>query len=174
MLVVLDLDRLGRLTSELIKLIDELAEKEIGFKAINSPMDTTTPAGRAFLQIQAAFAEMERNIIRQRVKERIAAARARGRKGGRPRIMTVLMSVCGILTIILAIASIWYFVKSLILLGRNNVLLGIAGLFFWPLTQIIFYLAERRRLSTEDKKVLIHSVWMWIAVGIFGTLTAIL
>ena len=75
-LVVLDLDRLGRLASDLIKLIDELAEKDIGFKAINSPMDTTTPAGRAFLQIQAAFAEMERNIIRQRVKEGIAAARA--------------------------------------------------------------------------------------------------
>ena len=91
-LVVLDLDRLGRLASDLIKLIDALAEKDIGFKAINSPMDTTTPAGRAFLQIQAAFAEMERNIIRQRVKEGIAAARARararGRKGGRPRIMT--------------------------------------------------------------------------------------
>ena len=51
-LVVLDLDRLGRLASDLIKLIDELAEKDIGFKAINSPMDTTTPAGRAFLQIQ--------------------------------------------------------------------------------------------------------------------------
>ena len=59
-LVVLDLDRLGRLASDLIKLIDELAENGIGFKAINSPMDTTTPAGRAFLQIQAAFAEMER------------------------------------------------------------------------------------------------------------------
>ena len=52
-------------------------------------MDTATPAGRAFLQIQAAFAEMERNLIRQRVKEGIVAARARGRKGGRPRIMTV-------------------------------------------------------------------------------------
>ena len=116
---------------------------------------------------------MERNIIRQRVKERIAAARARGRKGGRPRMMTILMSVCGILTIILAIASIWYFVKSLILLGRNNVLLGIAGLIFWPFTQIIFYLAERSRLSTEDKKVLIHSVWMWLGVVIFGTLTGI-
>ena len=55
-LVVLDLDRLGRLASELVALIDELAAKDIGFKAINSPMDTTTPAGRAFLQIQAAFA----------------------------------------------------------------------------------------------------------------------
>ena len=87
-LVVLDLDRLGRLAKDLIILIDDLASKDIGFKAINSPMDTTTPTGRAFLQIQAAFAEMERNIIRQRVKEGIAAARARGRKGGRPRIMT--------------------------------------------------------------------------------------
>ena len=51
-------------------------------------MDTTTPAGRAFLQIQAAFAEMERNVIRQRVRDGVTAARARGRKGGRPRIMT--------------------------------------------------------------------------------------
>ncbi len=46
------------------------------------------PQGRAFLQIQAAFAEMERNVIRQRVREGLAAARARGRKGGRPRVMT--------------------------------------------------------------------------------------
>jgi len=88
-LVVLDLDRLGRLAKELIELIDELKNQNIGFRAINSHMDTTTPAGRAFLQIQAAFAEMERNLIRQRVKEGLVAARARGRKGGRPRIMTV-------------------------------------------------------------------------------------
>ena len=87
-LVVLDLDRLGRLAGELIGLIDELEKRGVAFKAINSPMDTTTPAGRAFLQIQAAFAEMERNVIRQRIKEGIAAARARGRKGGRPRVMT--------------------------------------------------------------------------------------
>lgn len=87
-LVVLDLDRLGRLASELVALIDDLAKKDIGFKAINSPIDTTTPAGRAFLQIQAAFSEMERNIIRQRVKEGLVAARARGRMGGRPRVMT--------------------------------------------------------------------------------------
>ena len=60
---------------------------DIASKAINAPMDTTSPAGRAFLQIQAAFAEMERNIIRQRIKEGITAARARGRRGGRPRIM---------------------------------------------------------------------------------------
>lgn len=87
-LVVLDLDRLGRLAGELIALIDQLAARGIAFRALNAPMDTTTPTGRAFLQIQAAFAEMERNVIRQRVKEGLAAARARGRKGGRPRIMT--------------------------------------------------------------------------------------
>ena len=87
-LVVLDLDRLGRLAGELVQLIDGLAARDVGFRALNSPMDTTTPQGRAFLQIQAAFAEMERNVIRQRVREGLAAARARGRKGGRPRVMT--------------------------------------------------------------------------------------
>ena len=83
-LVVLDLDRLGRRAGELISLIDELDHRGIGFRALNSPMDTTEPAGRAFLQIQAAFAEMERNVIRQRIREGVKAARARGRKGGRP------------------------------------------------------------------------------------------
>jgi DNA invertase Pin-like site-specific DNA recombinase len=87
-LVVLDLDRLGRLAGELIRLVDELEGRGVGFRALNTSFDTTTPVGRAFLQIQAAFAEMERNVIRQRVKEGIAAARARGRKGGRPRLMT--------------------------------------------------------------------------------------
>ena len=87
-LVVLDLDRLGRRAGELIALVDKLESRGVGFRALNSPMDTTTPAGRAFLQIQAAFAEMERNVIRQRIREGITAARARGRKGGRPRVMT--------------------------------------------------------------------------------------
>lgn len=87
-LVVLDLDRLGRLAGELIALIDRLGAQGVAFRALNAPMDTTTPTGRAFLQIQAAFAEMERNIIRQRVNEGLAAARARGRKGGRPRVMS--------------------------------------------------------------------------------------
>ena len=83
-LVVLDLDRLGRLAGELIRLVDELDRRGVGFRALNAHFDTTTPTGRAFLQIQAAFAEMERNLISQRVKEGIAAARARGRKGGAP------------------------------------------------------------------------------------------
>lgn len=95
---------------------------------------------------------MERNIIRQRVKERIAAARARGRKGGRPRMMTILMSVCGILTIILAIAAIWYFVKSLILLGRNNVLLGIAGLFFLAIDSNYFLFSRKKKITDKEQR----------------------
>ena len=87
-LVVLDLDRLGRLAGELIRLVDELEARSIGFRALNASFDTTTPMGRAFLQIQAAFAEMERNVIRQRVREGVAATRTRDRKGGRPRLMT--------------------------------------------------------------------------------------
>ena len=75
-LVVLDLDRLGCRAGELITLIDELDQRGVGFRALNSPMDTTTPAGRAFLQIQAAFAEMVRNVIRRRAREGVTGARA--------------------------------------------------------------------------------------------------
>ena len=67
-----------RRASELITLIGELDQRGVEFRAINSPMGTTTPAGRAFLQIQAAFAEMERNVIRQRVREGVKAARGAG------------------------------------------------------------------------------------------------
>ena len=66
-LVVLDLDRLGRLAGELVALIDGLEKQGVGFRALNSPMDTTTPQGRAFLQIQAAFAEMDRACERNGV-----------------------------------------------------------------------------------------------------------
>ncbi len=87
-LVVLDLDCLGRLAGESIRLMDALEARNVGFRALNASFDTTTPMGRAFLQIQAAFVEMERNVIRQRVKEGIAAARVSGWKGGRPRLTT--------------------------------------------------------------------------------------
>ena len=73
---------------EPLALIDELDQRGMGFRALNLPMNTTTPTGQVFLQIQAAFAEMERNIIRQRVREGVKAARARRRKGGRSCIMT--------------------------------------------------------------------------------------
>lgn len=87
-LMVLDLDQLGRRAGELIRLVDDLGSHGVGFRALNTAFDTTTPAGSAFLQIQAALTEMERTLTRERVSEGIAAARACGRKGGRPRVMT--------------------------------------------------------------------------------------
>ena len=85
-LVEFDLDRVGRRAGELITLIDELSERDVGFPAFSSLMDTTTPAGRAIVQIQTTFAEMERNVIRQRV--RVKAAPARAIRGGCPRVVT--------------------------------------------------------------------------------------
>lgn len=87
-LVGLDLDRPGHCAPDLIALIDGHASRGVGFKALDSPMDTATPAGRAFLEIQRAFAATDRGVIRQRVLEGVSAPRPRSRKGGRPRIVT--------------------------------------------------------------------------------------
>jgi DNA invertase Pin-like site-specific DNA recombinase len=83
-LVVLRLDHLGYRMEALIRFVSNLADRGVGFRALHTAFDTTTPAGRAFLQIQSALAEMERTLIRQQIR----VARARGRKGGRPRLMT--------------------------------------------------------------------------------------
>jgi DNA invertase Pin-like site-specific DNA recombinase len=87
-LVVLQLDHLGYRIEELIRLVGNLADRGVGFRVLDTAFDTTTAAGRAFLQIQSALAEMERGLVRRRISGGIAAARARGRKGGRPRLMT--------------------------------------------------------------------------------------
>jgi DNA invertase Pin-like site-specific DNA recombinase len=87
-LVVVQLDHLGYRMEAVIRFVSDLADRCVGFRTLDTVFDTTTPAGRAFLQIQSALAEMERTLIRQRISGGIAAARARGRKGGRPRVMT--------------------------------------------------------------------------------------
>jgi DNA invertase Pin-like site-specific DNA recombinase len=87
-LVVLDLDRFEWRAGELIHLVKDLESRGVGFCALKAEFDTTTSTGRAFLRIEAAFADMERNLIRQRIRAGVAAGRARGRKGGRPRLMT--------------------------------------------------------------------------------------
>ena len=69
------------------RVVAQTNSRSFSFKVINSPMGTTTPTGRAFLQIQAAFAEMERNLIRQRIKESIVACRATIRFAGPPTII---------------------------------------------------------------------------------------
>ena len=83
-LVVWRLDRLGRSLKHLIELIAKLEQREIGFKSLVEAMDTTTPGGKLVFHIFGALAEFELNLIRERTSAGLAAARARGRNGGRP------------------------------------------------------------------------------------------
>jgi DNA invertase Pin-like site-specific DNA recombinase len=83
-LVVWRLDRLGRGLKHLIESIDALHTCEVGFRSLTKASDTTTPAGRLQFHIFGALAEFEREIIRERTRAGLAAARARGRLGGRP------------------------------------------------------------------------------------------
>jgi DNA invertase Pin-like site-specific DNA recombinase len=87
-LVVWRLDRLGRSLGHLISMVAQLDEREIGFKSLQESIDTTTSGGKLVFQIFGALAEFERNVIRERTQAGLAAARARGRKGGRPRKLT--------------------------------------------------------------------------------------
>lgn len=83
-LIVWRLDRLGRGLKHLIEAIEQLHEREIGFRSLTEAIDTTTSAGRMQFHIFGALAEFEREIIRERTRAGLAAARARGRLGGRP------------------------------------------------------------------------------------------
>ena len=85
---VYKLDRLGRNLKDLLALVETLKQRDIQFKSLNDPIDTTTPAGALTLQIFGALAEYERNLIRERTQAGLKAARARGRKGGRPKKLT--------------------------------------------------------------------------------------
>lgn len=87
-LVVWKLDRLGRTVRGLIELVDQLSAKGIGFRSTSDAIDTSTAQGRFFFHIVGAFAELERDLIRERTHAGLMAARARGRRGGRPRLMT--------------------------------------------------------------------------------------
>ena len=85
-LVVWKLDRLGRSLKHLISIIDDLNQRSIGFKVLTGEgvnLDTTTPAGKMVFSIFGAFAEFERELIRERTIAGLNAARARGKKGGR-------------------------------------------------------------------------------------------
>ena len=83
-LVVWKLDRLGRTTKGLIDLVEQLKERRIGFKSLQDNIDTSTPMGQFFFVVFSAIAELERSMIRERSKAGLLAAKARGRKGGRP------------------------------------------------------------------------------------------
>jgi DNA invertase Pin-like site-specific DNA recombinase len=87
-LVVWKLDRLGRSLRHLVDTVTGLAEREIGFRTLQEAIDTTTPGGKLVFHVFAALAEFERDLIRERTSAGLAAARARGRHGGRPSVMT--------------------------------------------------------------------------------------
>jgi len=86
--IVYKLDRLGRSLKHLLEIVDLLNRKEVGLQSISDSIDTTTPQGRLFFNISASFAEFEKDLIRERTKAGLEAARARGRKGGRRRGMS--------------------------------------------------------------------------------------
>jgi DNA invertase Pin-like site-specific DNA recombinase len=84
-LVVWRLDRLGRSLKHLIETITALNNRKIGFKSITENIDTTTSGGKLVFHIFGALAEFERDIIKERTRAGVQAARARGRTGGRPK-----------------------------------------------------------------------------------------
>lgn len=86
-LVVWRLDRLGRSLSHLLQTVNQLAERQIGFKSLSEAIDTTTSGGVLVLQIFGAIAEFERNLMRERTRAGLNSARARGRLGGRPKTL---------------------------------------------------------------------------------------
>ena len=87
-LVVWKLDRLGRDLKHLVAVVDELRSRGVGFRVLaGAEIDTTTANGRLVFGIFASLAEFERELIAERTRAGLAAARARGRAGGRPRKM---------------------------------------------------------------------------------------
>lgn len=87
-LVVWRLDRLGRSIRHLIDFLADLNRREVGFRSLTESIDTTSPGGRLVFHLFAALAEFERELIRERTLAGLAAARARGRFGGRKPQLT--------------------------------------------------------------------------------------
>lgn len=82
--MVWKLDRLARSLRQLIDTVETLNAGQIGFRSLTEAIDTTTPGGKLICHIFGALAEFERSVIRERTQAGLAAARARGRQGGRP------------------------------------------------------------------------------------------
>jgi len=86
-LIVWRMDRLGRSLKHLIEMISQLEEMKVGFQSLQEAVDTTNSSGKLVFHIFGSLAEFERNLIRERTRAGLAAARARGRKGGRPKVL---------------------------------------------------------------------------------------
>ena len=87
-LAVWRLDRLGRSLPHLIETIAALEARGVGFRSLTEAIDTTTPGGRLIFHVFGALGQFERDLIRERTKAGLAAAAARGRNGGRKRVVT--------------------------------------------------------------------------------------
>ena len=87
-LVITRLDRLGRSSKDLLEIGEWLQTKGVELEAVEQPINTSTPEGRMFFTILAAFAQFERDLIVARTRDGLAAARARGRKGGRKHALS--------------------------------------------------------------------------------------
>src|SRR6266567_7058808 len=85
-LVVWKLDRLGRSLKQLIETVEDLQKRTINLISLTQHIDTTTATGKLFFQFIAMLAEFERNLISERTKAGLEAARARGHVGGRPKV----------------------------------------------------------------------------------------
>ena len=87
-LVVWKLDRLGRSLTHLLEVVNTLHSRHIGFRSLQEALDTTSSSGKLFFHIFGSLAEFERDLIRERTQAGLAAARARGRYGGRPKALS--------------------------------------------------------------------------------------
>ena len=87
-IVVQRYDRLARSLADLLAIVSRIKEAGAGFRSLAEAVDTTTPAGQLVFHVFASIAEFERARIRERTREGLRAARARGRIGGRPRSLT--------------------------------------------------------------------------------------
>jgi DNA invertase Pin-like site-specific DNA recombinase len=87
-LIVWRLDRLGRSLKDLITLAELLEQRKVGLKSLKEALDTSSSGGRLIFHMFGALAEFERDLIRERTQAGLNAARARGRLGGRPKLLT--------------------------------------------------------------------------------------
>lgn len=87
-LVIWKLDRFGRSVKDLMQLVGELEQQKINFRSLTDNIDTSTPSGRFFFHVMASLSQMEKELLLERTRAGLAAAKKQGRIGGRKRSMT--------------------------------------------------------------------------------------